>query len=241
MKNIINRFYTAFLLILIVFLAGCLRKKDKICNENKIQMSKTEKKENGDYYTENNELETYSDDLENAQGESIFEDEKDEDENYQNYEPEAFDNKDIVIQHKESSIFYQDDEKSNESYKSETTINGFREIIGTILFDFDVYENVRSDQIADLNILISKINSLYEENHNLKLVIKGHACNSEGSERYNLQLSDKRAQTIRSIIKKNTKVKAENISSFGCGTSELLKTGNREQQAVNRRAEVYIA
>jgi outer membrane protein OmpA-like peptidoglycan-associated protein len=240
MKNAINRFYASFLLILIVFLAGCLRKKDNICKDNKIKTCKTEKNTDENCTLENNIIETYSDDIENADGESIFENEKENEQYYSNYEPEDSENKDIVIQHRESSIFYQDDEKSNESYKSETTVTSFKKIIGTILFDFDVYENIRSDQESDLNILVAKINNLYEENNNLKIVIKGHACNSEGTEKYNLQLSDKRAQTIRSLIKKNTKLKDENISSFGCGTSELLTTGNREKQAINRRAEVYI-
>ena len=77
-------------------------------------------------------------------------------------------------------------------------------------------------------------------NPNAKIIIEGHACNSCGSERYNLDLSNNRALAIKDKIIQNTSINADNISVFGCGTSHLIVHGGRSEQSPNRRVEIFI-
>jgi outer membrane protein OmpA-like peptidoglycan-associated protein len=113
--------------------------------------------------------------------------------------------------------------------------------IGTVHFDFDVFQYIRRDEIKTIDDIIKNINNLLSQNKDISIMIRGHACNSAGSEKYNMQLSDRRALAIKEYFLKNTAISSENISAYGLGTAELIATGNKEQQAPNRRAEIYIS
>jgi outer membrane protein OmpA-like peptidoglycan-associated protein len=107
------------------------------------------------------------------------------------------------------------------------------------MFDFDVYKEIRADQKGIIDVVLNDSMQRYLQDKNIKFVIRGHACDSAGSEKYNMQLSDKRARTIRKRLEK-IGINKKNISSFGCGTAEIINHGNKEEQAINRRAEIYI-
>lgn len=112
--------------------------------------------------------------------------------------------------------------------------------IGTVHYAFDVYKTILKESQNELHQIISTINTMFELNPNLQIIIEGHACNSEGSERYNIELSNKRALMMQEYIINNTQVKHDNISVFGCGTSHLIVYGDRTQQSPNRRAEIFV-
>lgn len=112
--------------------------------------------------------------------------------------------------------------------------------LGTILFDFDKYEYVKSDYENNLKCTIHNIQSILVSNPNAKIIIEGHACNSCGSERYNQELSNNRALTVRDRICTQTTIDPNNVSVFGCGTSHLIVHGGRAEQAPNRRVEIFI-
>ena len=108
-------------------------------------------------------------------------------------------------------------------------------------------ENGFSKQFIDklsyksINVLLKQINSLKEQNKDVAVTILGHSCNSAGSEKYNMQLSDRRALAIKEYILKHTSVYPERIFTYGLGTSEIICSGDKAQQAPNRRAEVYLS
>jgi len=70
-------------------------------------------------------------------------------------------------------------------------------------------------------------------------VIEGHACNSAGSAEYNMMLSEKRAQNVRKMLVKRG-IPSKRLKIVGRGF-EMCKVphGTREQQAPNRRVEIY--
>lgn len=119
------------------------------------------------------------------------------------------------------------------------TIKSSKKHIGTVQYAFNVYKEIRKEFKPELHQIINSISTMLQINPNLQIIIEGHACNSEGSERYNIELSHKRAESIKDYIVNNTNINPENISVFGCGTSHLIVYGNRSEQSPNRRAEVF--
>lgn len=105
-----------------------------------------------------------------------------------------------------------------------------------IYFDFDQYE-IRPDQQATVDNNLKIVKNLLNKGY--KIVIEGHACDSAGSDSYNLMLSEDRAKSIANYFEKNG-VDTSKISLVGRGSMmKVVPFGNREQQAPNRRVEIY--
>jgi outer membrane protein OmpA-like peptidoglycan-associated protein len=114
--------------------------------------------------------------------------------------------------------------------------------LGTLLFDFDVFKDVKKQYKKQLPEIAEKIKVALTQNKNVHVIIEGHACNSFGSEKYNLWLSNQRAEAMKQKLSEMLSDYADTLSlaTFGCGTSHLIVVGNQEEQAPNRRVEVYI-
>ena len=110
-------------------------------------------------------------------------------------------------------------------------------IFETIYFGFDQYR-IAPEQIPALDRVADSLRQAVTDGS--FVVIEGHACDSAGSPRYNTMLSEQRAQEVRKYLVKKG-IPAEQLRVVGRG-SEMRKvlTGNREQQAPNRRVEFYI-
>jgi len=106
----------------------------------------------------------------------------------------------------------------------------------TIYFEFDKYKITKDQEVA-LNADIEHAKKMI--NANKIIVIEGHACDSAGSAVYNMTLSEKRAKFIAEkfthagIDKGNIKIAARGQEM------PIVKGGNKHQQAVNRRVEVF--
>ncbi len=106
----------------------------------------------------------------------------------------------------------------------------------TIYFDFDKYK-ITKEQEAALQADIEYATKMIEAGK--VIVIEGHACDSAGSAVYNMTLSEHRAKFIATkfidagIDKTNIKIAARGQEM------PVRKGGNRHQQAINRRVEVY--
>jgi len=108
----------------------------------------------------------------------------------------------------------------------------------TIFFEFDKYrvEDLRPDQRPVLEKDVQIARSLSDKGY--KLVLEGHACNSAGSTDYNMALSADRAQAVKEYFRQHG-VEGD-IETVGRGSAHLIvPSGNREQQAPNRRVEIY--
>jgi OOP family OmpA-OmpF porin len=106
----------------------------------------------------------------------------------------------------------------------------------TVYFEFDQYSlDEHQKKILDYNVPFLREAC----KQGSSIVVEGHACNSAGSDVYNLMLSEKRAKTITDYLVEQG-IPAHKISTVGRG-SELciVPHGNRAQQAPNRRVEFH--
>jgi len=107
----------------------------------------------------------------------------------------------------------------------------------TIYYDFD-RATLRADQRPILQRNVEKIkNSINQGN---VVVLEGHACKAGGSAVYNMALSTERAQNVNDYLTQEG-VPADKLKVVGRG-SEMCKvaSGNKEQQAPNRRVDMYV-
>ncbi len=114
-----------------------------------------------------------------------------------------------------------------------------------IYFDFDKYA-VREDQEPvvkeDIQYAKHELKKNEAESHPAAVIVEGHSCHSAGSAVYNLALSNKRAKVVAD------RFKAEGVAVKTVGRGAEMPaiingktvTGNREQQALNRRVEVKV-
>ena len=109
-------------------------------------------------------------------------------------------------------------------------------ILQPIYFEFD-RSNITAEGAAELDKLVIVMN----EHPNMVIFAKSHT-DSRGSDKYNMNLSDRRAKaTVQYLISKG--IAKDRISGQGFGESEpkvACKPCNEEQHAQNRRSEFLI-
>lgn len=110
-------------------------------------------------------------------------------------------------------------------------------VVLDINFDFDSDKITDKASIEILNELANYVMAIGK----YKLVISGHT-DSVGSEAYNLNLSNRRANSVRDyLLKKFPKISADNIVSQGFGeTMPIADNGNYQGRQKNRRVEFKI-
>ena len=113
----------------------------------------------------------------------------------------------------------------------ELTAKGVNITLENIFFDTDKYE-LQPASFSELNRLYAVIKT-----NNFKVELMGHT-DSDGDAKYNLQLSQKRADAVKDyLIKKG--IPAQNISAKGWGESQpIQKNDSEEGKAKNRRVEI---
>jgi outer membrane protein OmpA-like peptidoglycan-associated protein len=110
-------------------------------------------------------------------------------------------------------------------------------ILNPIYFDFNK-SNVTKQGAEELDKLVY----VMSQNEKLKIYVKSHS-DSKGDDKYNLNLSDKRAKaTVQYVISKG--IDPARISGKGYGETELKidckNKCNEEQNAINRRSEFLL-
>lgn len=110
-------------------------------------------------------------------------------------------------------------------------------ILNPIYFDFNK-SNITKQGAEELDKLVY----VMTQNDKLKIYVKSHS-DSKGDDKYNLNLSDKRAKaTVQYVISKG--IDASRISGKGFGETELkIDCKNKctdEQNAINRRSEFLL-
>ena len=105
-----------------------------------------------------------------------------------------------------------------------------------LLFDYDS-PDLRIEALTSLR----KLALLIQRNPGARFVIEGHT-DSFGSDEYNLELSRKRADSVKVWLTESLGLKADSIQTVGYGKSRLLAPadGTVEQQQINRRVEIAI-
>ncbi|MDZ7846939.1 MAG: OmpA family protein [Owenweeksia sp.] len=86
--------------------------------------------------------------------------------------------------------------------------------------------------------VLSNLGVLLQEDTNLKLVIEGHT-DSDGSDSYNLELSEKRAKAVRAYLAAEYKINDSRLRAKGMGESyPIADNTNAVGKAANRRVEL---
>lgn len=117
------------------------------------------------------------------------------------------------------------------------TVDESKEEFKKIYFEFDKY-TINKQQESALQADIEYAQKMI--NLGKIIVIEGHACDSAGSRIYNLTLSQKRAEYIAKLFI-NAGINKASIKIAARGQEmPIHKGGNKHQQAVNRRVEIYV-
>jgi outer membrane protein OmpA-like peptidoglycan-associated protein len=105
-----------------------------------------------------------------------------------------------------------------------------------LLFDYDKTD-LRPQALASLE----KLGTLIRRNPQAAFVIEGHT-DSFGSDTYNLELSRRRAESVKAWLVTMMKIPAGRIDARGYGKSRLIApaSGTIEEQQINRRVEIVI-
>jgi outer membrane protein OmpA-like peptidoglycan-associated protein len=105
-----------------------------------------------------------------------------------------------------------------------------------LLFDYDS-ANLRPGATASLQ----KLGKLIQRNPQAVFRVEGHT-DSFGSEEYNMDLSQRRAETVKEWLVVNMGIDTARIQAQGFGKTRLIVPGDRsvEEQQLNRRVEIII-
>jgi outer membrane protein OmpA-like peptidoglycan-associated protein len=105
-----------------------------------------------------------------------------------------------------------------------------------LLFDYDS-SNLRPGAASSLG----KLGRLIQRNPQAVFRVEGHT-DSFGSEEYNLDLSQRRAETVKGWLVQNMNIDPARIQSQGFGKSRLIVPPDRtvDEQQLNRRVEIVI-
>jgi outer membrane protein OmpA-like peptidoglycan-associated protein len=107
--------------------------------------------------------------------------------------------------------------------------------VDTINFDTSSWE-VEPDQVGRLQLIAQAIQDVVARNPNEIFLVEGHT-DAVGTDVDNLSLSDRRAETIASILTESYQIPPENLTTQGYG-SHFLKVPTPEANRQNRRVTV---
>jgi outer membrane protein OmpA-like peptidoglycan-associated protein len=129
---------------------------------------------------------------------------------------------------------YGDDLSIAQSRRLETYFDNCH-LVGTIYFPFDNYSHIlNSDKeaiLANATILAGK---------NRELIVVGYA-DTVGTKNYNIDLSVRRAKTVKKALVKYNGVDADSVDVVAFGESKVSKEFGRTtfEDSANRRVEIY--
>ena len=105
-----------------------------------------------------------------------------------------------------------------------------------LLFDYDS-ANLRPGATASLQ----KLGRLIERNPQAVFRVEGHT-DSFGSDQYNMDLSQRRAETVKAWLVENMSIDQARVQTQGYGKTHLIVPADRsvDEQQLNRRVEIVI-
>jgi outer membrane protein OmpA-like peptidoglycan-associated protein len=105
-----------------------------------------------------------------------------------------------------------------------------------LLFDYDS-ANLRPGATASLE----KLGRLIQRNPQAVFKVEGHT-DSFGSDQYNMDLSQRRAETVKEWLVGNMNIDSDRVQTQGFGKTRLIVPADRsvEEQQLNRRVEIVI-
>ncbi|XUM23616.1 OmpA family protein [Bradyrhizobium oligotrophicum S58] len=107
--------------------------------------------------------------------------------------------------------------------------------LNTITFETGSWE-ISPDQVAKLQVIADGLNQAIQRNPREVFLIEGHT-DAVGNETDNLSLSDRRAESVATLLTQQFGVPAENLTSQGYG-EQYLKEQTQGPSRINRRVTV---
>ena len=107
--------------------------------------------------------------------------------------------------------------------------------IDTVTFEFGSWK-LAPDQIGALTGVANAIRRAIERNPDEIFLIEGHT-DAVGPDVDNLTLSDRRAETVATILTERFQIPAENLTTQGYG-EQYLKVNTQEAERENRRVTI---
>lgn len=109
-----------------------------------------------------------------------------------------------------------------------------------IAFQSVEFENGKADILPTMHKDLNKVGDFLTDHPEEKLIISGHT-DSSGNEELNLQLSQARADAIRTYLINEFKIDESRITAIGYGSSKpLTQEITDEHKQLNRRVEFEI-
>lgn len=113
----------------------------------------------------------------------------------------------------------------------DTQANGFN----NILFDFD-----KSALRPEFHTQLDTLGRLLKERPNMYVVLSGF-CDSIGSERYNIGLSQRRAESVRRYLQRHFAIKSDRILLYWYGYANPVASNETEDgRQLNRRVTIVL-
>jgi len=126
-------------------------------------------------------------------------------------------------------------EQLNQVLQTRDTARGLIVSMPDVLFDFNKY-TLKSEARERL----AKISGIVEAYPGLKLQVEGHT-DSIGSDEYNLQLSEKRADSVRAYLVSNG-VRPDSVSAQGFGKADpVADNSTASGRKLNRRVDMVVS
>jgi len=106
---------------------------------------------------------------------------------------------------------------------------------GNILFDFDK-SSIRREHYGQLNTL----GRMLHDNPNVYVVLSGF-CDSIGSERYNIGLSQRRAKSVRRYLQKKFAIRSDRVLLYWYGyANPVASNATAQGRQLNRRVTIVL-
>ena len=126
-------------------------------------------------------------------------------------------------------------EQLNQVLQTRDTARGLIVSMPDVLFDFNKY-TLKSEARERL----AKISGIVEAYPGLKLQVEGHT-DSIGSDEYNVQLSEKRADSVRAYLISNG-VRPDSVSAQGFGKADpVADNSTASGRKLNRRVDMVVS
>ena len=104
-----------------------------------------------------------------------------------------------------------------------------------------LFDSNSSTLRAGATASLQKLGRLIQRNPQSVFKVEGHS-DSFGGDKYNMDLSQRRAETVKAWLIQNMGVDPDRIQTQGFGKTHLIVPGDRsvEEQQLNRRVEIVI-
>jgi OmpA-OmpF porin, OOP family len=111
---------------------------------------------------------------------------------------------------------------------------------GRIRLENVYFETASANLLPESETTLNEVGSVLEKFVDLELEVQGHS-DSRGSARYNLKLSQARAESVRSYLLGHFHLRDENLVARGYGETDLeVKERNDEDRQRNRRVVIKV-